>query len=125
MQRYVVLEHTGAPDDPLGCHLDLLMEDGESCRSWRLNHLPQLDGPDLEATPLPPHRLVWLERESAAVSGGRGWARRLVGGVYKGALPGTPGDAVIVQLTGMAAVGLPDPVQLLISNGHCRLSRCT
>ena len=86
MLRYVVLEHTGAPDDPRGCHLDLLLEDGEHCRTWRLDHWPQLDGDALTAIPLPPHRLVWLERQSAAVSGGRGWARRLAGGHYAQAL---------------------------------------
>ena len=78
------------PDDLRGCHLDLLLEDGEHCRTWRLDHWPQLDGDALTATPLPPHRLVWLERQSAAVSGGRGWARRLASGHYAGELPKDP-----------------------------------
>ena len=30
--RYSLLRHTGAPDDPSGCHYDLLLEDGETCR---------------------------------------------------------------------------------------------
>ena len=29
MPRFIILEHTGAPDDPAGRHYDLLLEDGE------------------------------------------------------------------------------------------------
>lgn len=121
MPRYVVLEHIGAPDDPKGCHLDLLLEDGETCRTWRLDQLPALDGAPLTATPLPAHRLVWLERESAAVSGGRGWARRVVAGRYAGQLPSCETSAVLLELNGMRSLGLPDPVQLEIKAGQCRL----
>ena len=123
MPRYVVLEHTDAPDDPKGRHLDLLLEDGDSCRTWRLDQLPERDGDALTATPLPAHRLVWLERQSAAVSGGRGWAKRLVGGSYSGQLPAMPNEAVRVTLRGMDSLGLPDGVELRIENGECRL--CT
>ena len=121
MARYVVLEHTGAPDDPRGCHLDLLLEDGDACRTWRLDTLPSLDGPSLAAIPLPAHRLVWLEREAAAVSGGRGWAKRLVGGSYTGPLPDDAAEAVTVHLHGMSPLGLPSPVTLTISAGFCQL----
>ena len=124
MLRYVVLEHTGAPDDPRGCHLDLLLEDGEHCRTWRLDHWPQLDGDALTATPLPPHRLVWLERQSAAVSGGRGWARRLASGNYAGELPTDPNTPLEVALSGLGVRGLPEPVLLRINDGHCRLCSC-
>lgn len=123
MPRYALLEHTGAPDDPKGSHLDLLLEDGESCRTWRLDQLPVLNGPSVSATPLPPHRLVWLERQSAAVSGGRGWARRIAGGRYIGPLPAHTEDPVMLGLTGLADLGLPEPVQLCIDTGHCRLCR--
>ena len=124
MLRYVVLEHTGAPDDPRGCHLDLLLEDGEHCRTWRLDHWPQLDGDALTAIPLPPHRLVWLERQSAAVSGGRGWARRLASGHYEGELPKDPNTPLEVALSGLGVRGLPEPVLLRINDGHCRLCSC-
>ena len=67
--RYSLLRHTGAPGDPSGCHYDLLLEDGETCRSWRLPDIPPLNGTSQEATPLAPHRRVWLEPRSAAVSG--------------------------------------------------------
>ena len=126
MPRYVLLEHTGAPDDPRGCHLDLLLEDGPTCRTWRLDQLPQLDGASLVATPLPAHRLVWLEREAAAVSGGRGWARRRAGGQFSGVLPDVGNDKATVQveLTGLGALNLPDRIRLEISGGRCRLCSC-
>ena len=121
--RYVLLEHFGAPDDPRGCHLDLLLEDGDSCRSWRLETIPLLNGPGQRATPLPPHRLVWLDREAAAVSGGRGWARKVVGGHYRGTLPATSDAPFSLDLKGMAAIGMPDPVCLSLIGGLCRLSQ--
>ncbi|MGC6482440.1 MAG: hypothetical protein ACON4T_02565 [Synechococcus sp.] len=124
MPRYVVLEHTGAPDDPRGCHLDWLLEDGDHCRTWRLDHWPTIDGEALTATPLPPHRLVWLDRQSAAVSGGRGWARRLAGGDYVGTLPLDPADPVEIVLSGLHHRGWPNRVLLRIEAGHCCLCSC-
>ena len=121
MPRYVVLEHTGAPDDPRGCHLDLLLEEADACRTWRLDTLPSLDGAPLTATPLPAHRLIWLEREEAAVSGGRGWAKRIVGGRYTGQLPQNTADAVTVDLHGLNELGFPSPVTLTIKAGSCQL----
>ena len=119
MLRYVLLEHTGAPDDPQGCHLDLLLEDGDSCRTWRLDHWPQLDGDALTATPLPPHRLVWLERQSAAVSGGRGWARRVVGATTAGTSPTRP-DQPVKPGADLGVRGMPEPVLCALHDGHCR-----
>ena len=82
MPRFAILEHTGAPDDPAGRHFDLLIEAGESCRTWRLAKLPEPGGPPVAATELPPHRLAWLDHEAGEVSGGRGFARRVAGGAY-------------------------------------------
>ena len=122
--RYVLLEHFGAPDDPRGCHLDLLLEDGDSCRSWRLDAIPGLNGPAVRATALPPHRLVWLDRQAAAVSGGRGWARRVVGGAMAAPLPSDPLAPIHVLLSGMAVIGLPEQVVLDLQGDQCRL-RCS
>ncbi len=83
MPRYSLLRHTDAPDDPSGCHIDLLLEDGASCRTWRLPKLPCINGPAQEAIPLKAHRLVWLEPRRAAVSGNRGWAERIGAGIYQ------------------------------------------
>ena len=121
LSRYLFLEHTNAPDDPTCRHVDLLLEDGESCRTWRLSSVPLPNGPSLQATPLPRHRLIWLERTSAAVSGGRGWGRRIVGGYYQGHLPDNPKELIRVDLLGTAALHLPDPLTLELAEGECRL----
>ena len=83
MPRFIVLEHTGAPDDPAGLHYDLLLEDGAACRTWRLAALPDPGGPAVPAVELAPHRLAWLDHEAGAVSGGRGFARRIDAGDYE------------------------------------------
>lgn len=87
MPRFVLLEHTGHPDDPTGLHYDLLLEDralagGPACRTWRLAEMPRPGGRPVAAQDLPPHRLEWLEREAGAVSGNRGFARRVDAGTY-------------------------------------------
>ena len=116
MQRYALLRHTGAPDDPSGCHFDLLLEDGDSCRTWRMATVPQLNGPVQPAVPLPAHRKVWLEPRSAAVSGNRGWAERINAGKYGGVLPKAMDADVTLQLKG--------DLQgcLRITGGFCSLS---
>jgi hypothetical protein len=88
MPRFVLLEHTGHPDDPAGLHYDLLLEDaalagGPACRTWRLAEMPRPGGGPVAARELPPHRLEWLEREAGAVSGNRGFARRVDAGTYE------------------------------------------
>ena len=117
LPRYALLHHTDAPDDPQGSHIDLLLEDGESCRSWRLASLPQLDQPAQDAIRLPAHRLIWLEPRRAAVSGGRGWAERIRAGFYDGDLPDDSASAVDVRLSG----DLQGRLQL--GDGSCRLSK--
>lgn len=119
--RYLFLEHTNAPDDPTGRHVDLLLEDGESCRTWRLVSVPLPDGPSLKAVPLPKHRLIWLERTSAAVSKGRGWGRRIMGGAFHGHLPDDPAESFRIELRGTADLGLADPMNLELADGQCRL----
>ena len=121
LSRYLFLEHTNAPDDPACRHVDLLLEDGESCRTWRLSSVPLPNGPSLQAIPLPRHRLIWLERTSAAVSEGRGWGRRIVGGAFQGVLPDNPTELIRVELIGTAALHLPDPLTLELADGECRL----
>ena len=83
MPRFALLEHTAAPDDPAGRHYDLLLEAGGSCRTWRLAEIPVADGPPVAAVELPPHRLAWLDHVAGAVSGGRGFARRVDGGACR------------------------------------------
>jgi len=83
MPRFALLEHTGAPDDPAGRHFDLLLEAGSACRTWRLLDAPQSGGEPVVALELPPHRLAWLDHVAGAVSGGRGFARRVDAGTYE------------------------------------------
>ena len=82
MPRFVLLEPTGHPDDPAGRHFDLLLEEPEACRTWRLAEIPLAGGEPVAAEPLPPHRLAWLETLAGEVSGGRGFARRVDAGTY-------------------------------------------
>jgi hypothetical protein len=89
MPRFILLDHTGAPDDPHGRHVDLLLEADGRCRTWRLEAMPQPGGPPVEATELPAHRLQWLDHVEGPVSGGRGFARRLDAGDYALADPST------------------------------------
>ena len=78
----MLLEHTGHPDDPAGRHYDLLLEEPDACRTWRLAEVPVAGGEPVAATPLSPHRLAWLEIDAGEVSGGRGFARRVDAGTY-------------------------------------------
>jgi hypothetical protein len=104
MPRFILLEHTGAPDDPAGQHFDLLLEAGEVCLTWRLAEIPSPAGPAVAAVEIAPHRLAWLDHEAGEVSGGRGFARRIDGGTYEPALGRNAEDAppehVHVRLVG-------------------------
>jgi len=119
MPRYALLEHTGAPDDPSGCHYDLLLETGEHCRTWRLARKPAAGEPAQAAVELAPHRVVWLTPRSAAVSGGRGWARGIAHGHYAGALPSEAQAPVRVQMLDGALAG-----RLRIEAGCCVVEPC-
>jgi len=104
MPRFILLEHTGAPDDPVGRHYDLLLEAGEACLTWRLTAIPSVGGPAVAAVEITPHRLAWLDHEAGEVSGGRGFARRIDAGTYEPALePGADGslrERIDVRLVG-------------------------
>jgi hypothetical protein len=118
MPRYALLRHTGAPDDPNGYHYDLLLEDGEHCRTWRLTHRPVVGEAAQAAVELAPHRLVWLTPRSAAVSSGRGWAEGVAHGSYAGVLPSEAQAPVIVQLLDGALTGW-----LRLQDGCCVLEK--
>lgn len=104
MPRFILLEHTGAPDDPTGLHYDLLLEAGDACRTWRLNGIPLPGGPAVAAVAIAPHRLAWLDHVAGEVSGGRGFARRIDGGIYEPAheriAEGDPKNRIHVRLVG-------------------------
>ncbi len=85
--RWVLLRHIGAPDDSKGIHFDLLLEDDEFCRTWRLNEIPQVDGNYVDALYITPHKLEWLDISEKFVSGNRGFAKRIKEGLFLRALP--------------------------------------
>ena len=116
MPRYALLRHIDAPDDPTGCHYDLLLEAGGDCRTWRLASIPSNAAPAQPAVPLPAHRLIWLTARSAAVSGGRGWAERIAAGRFEGQLPDDPSTPLRVRLLDGPLAG-----DLQITSGQCHL----
>ena len=100
MPRFILLEHTGAPDDPAGRHFDLLLEAGQACHAWRLTEIPSTAGPAVTAVAIAPHRLAWLDHLAGEVSGGRGFARRIDGGTYEPALEGSSPERIHVRFVG-------------------------
>ncbi|MFM8951455.1 MAG: hypothetical protein ACKOOF_00060 [Planctomycetaceae bacterium] len=100
MPRFIILEHTAAPDDPAGLHYDLLLEAGPTCRTWRLAVLPTPDGAAVTAVEIAAHRLAWLDCDTAEVSGGRGRVRRIRHGGYR-LEAGAAGDVATARAFGV------------------------
>ena len=82
LYRWVLLRHIGAPDDLRGIHFDLLLEDNNFCRTWRLRQIPLLNGPYVSSVSIAPHNLEWLDIKEKAISGNRGVAKRIMKGVF-------------------------------------------
>lgn len=81
MPRYVILFHETPPDFPRPTHYDLMLEWGESLRTWAISESP-FDGCDLPAQLLPDHRLAYLDYEGP-VSHDRGVVSRWDAGKYE------------------------------------------
>ena len=75
--RFVILAHH-APD---GLHWDLMLEWGDTLKTWSLSRQPDQYGETLEGTPLPDHRMVYLDYEGP-ISGGRGEVHRWDSGQF-------------------------------------------
>ncbi|WP_320663502.1 hypothetical protein [Prochlorococcus sp. MIT 1223] len=114
--RWVLLKHINAPDDQKKIHFDLLIEDRNACRTWKLLEIPVLDGKKVEAIHSPLHKLQWLEKKEAQVSGGRGWASRIESGVFIGQLPIERLDELSVQLQSKTICGY-----IVIKSGFCKI----
>ena len=82
-----MLKHIGSPDDSKGIHFDLLLEDKEFCKTWRLSDIPLLDGPYVDSVCVAPHNIYWLDTEEKVVSGNRGVATMVKKGIFWEALP--------------------------------------
>ena len=87
VHRWVLLKHIGSPDDIKGIHFDLLLEDKDLCRTWRLTEIPLLDGPYVDSVCIAPHHLYWLDIEKKVVSDNRGVATRIKRGIFLQSLP--------------------------------------
>jgi hypothetical protein len=75
MPRFVILEH----DHPAK-HWDLMLEQGEVLRTWRLSACP-VAGVPVPAEPSFDHRRTYLDYEGP-ISGGRGQVRRWDAGEF-------------------------------------------
>ena len=76
------MKHIGSPNDIKGVHYDLLLEDKEFCKTWRLSDIPLLDGPYVNSVCIAPHNLYWLDIKETVVSGNRGFAKRIKQGNF-------------------------------------------
>ena len=76
MPRFAILTH----DHPF-LHWDLLLEDGESCQTWRLMQQPA-EGIAVLAERIAGHRLIYLDYEGP-VTGDRGTVSRFDSGEFE------------------------------------------
>ncbi|HXY35612.1 MAG TPA: DNA polymerase ligase N-terminal domain-containing protein, partial [Planctomycetaceae bacterium] len=97
MPRFVVLTH----DHPF-LHWDLMLEHGDSLRTWRLKKPPDAEG-SITAEALGNHRLAYLDYEGP-VSGGRGTVERWDAGTYE-TLESTS-NRLVVRFAGKKLVGV-------------------
>ena len=114
--RWVLLKHIGSPDDIKGIHFDLLLEDKEFCRTWRLSDIPLLDGPYVDSVCIAPHDLYWLDIEEKVVSGNRGVAARIKQGIFLQSFP--PNEDSFINLS---LIWDKLEVDLVIDENGCRL----
>ena len=114
--RWVLLRHLGAPDDLKGIHFDLLLEDKEFCRTWRLSDIPLLDGPYVDSVYISPHNLYWLDITEKTVSGNRGVATRIKKGIFFKSLPSIEKSAINLSLKWEDVDG-----DLVIDENGCRI----
>jgi len=116
--RWVLLKHIGSPDDMKGIHFDLLLEDKEFCRTWRLSDIPLLDGPYVDSVYSAPHNLYWLDIEEKVVSGDRGFATRIKQGVFLQSFPSVESSSINLSL-----IWDKLEVDLVIDENGCRIIR--
>ncbi len=114
--RWVLLKHIGSPDDIEGVHFDLLLEDKEFCRTWRLSDIPLLDGPYVNAVYVAPHNLYWLDILEKVVSGNRGVATRIKQGVFFQSFPLADSSFITLSL-----IWDELEVDLVIDKTGCRI----
>ena len=114
--RWVLLRHIGALDDLRGIHFDLLLEDREYCRTWRLCDVPLLDGPYVDSCFSSPHNLDWLDIKEKVLSGNRGVATRIKEGIFFKSLPSIEKSSINLCL-----IWENVEVDLAINENGCRI----
>ena len=92
MSRFAILIH----DHP-ALHWDFLLENGESCRTWRLLDEPDNGANEIRAVEAADHRLMYLDYEGP-VSGGRGHVTRWDAGLFEWLMNSE--DECVVRLMG-------------------------
>lgn len=97
MPRFAVLTH----DHPF-LHWDFLLEQGETCQTWRLLKAPDTPG-DIPAEAIADHRLMYLDYEGP-VSGDRGTVTRWDAGTFEWLVHGN--DVAEVRLMGRRLNGV-------------------
>ena len=118
--RWVLLRHTGAPDDFKAFHFDLLLEDKEFCRTWRLSDIPKLNGPSVDSVYIAPHKLEWLDIKEKVVSGNRGVATRIKKGIFLKSLPSIEKNFINLSLK-WKVIDVDVDVDLVIDENGCRI----
>ena len=114
--RWVLLKHIGSPEDINGIHFDLLLEDKEFCRTWRLGQIPLLDGPYVDSVCIAPHKLYWLDIEEKVISGNRGVATRIKQGIFLQSLPSEESGFINLSL-----IWDKLEVDLVMDDNGCRI----
>ena len=112
----MLLRHIGSPDDIKGVHFDLLLEDKDFCRTWRLSDLPLMDGPYVGSVCIAPHKLYWLDIEEKIVSGNRGVAKRIKQGLFVESFPSVESSFINLSL-----IWDKLEVDLVIDENGCRI----
>tara|TARA_B100000700_G_scaffold140106_1_gene156180 strand:+ start:401 stop:787 length:387 start_codon:yes stop_codon:yes gene_type:complete len=115
--RWVLLRHIDAPDDVRGIHFDLLLEDNDFCRTWRLSDIPLLDGPYVDSVYIAPHKLDWLDIKEKVVSGNRGVATMIKNGIFLNSLPRIQKSSIKISLSWEDV-----ECDLVIDENGCRIS---
>ena len=110
------MKHIGSPNDIKGVHYDLLLEDKEFCKTWRLRDIPLLDGPYVHSVCIAPHNLYWLDIKEKIVSGNRGFAKRIKEGNYFQSFASVDGNSINLSL-----IWDKREVDLVIDKNGCRI----
>ena len=110
------MKHIGSPDDIKGVHYDLLLEDRDFCKTWRLSDIPWLDGPYVDSVCIAAHNLYWLDIKEKVVSSNRGFAKRIKQGNFLQSFASVEGNSIKLSL-----VWDKREADLVLNENGCRI----